>query len=138
MNIVLFFCEQAATGSDSKLNVEGIYNELYATDFPAKQDRIVLAGIVEWDRDVEGTQPFKIDLLDTDNISIFTIEGHSEIDARPDDRVPAKTHLIFPLENLVFPGPGQYQIRLDILSQQIAGPSLYLMHTPQNDKKENL
>ena len=129
MNIVLFFCEDANTGSDGKLNVHGIYNELYAQGFPARQEHVILAGIVEWDREVQGKQSFTIDLLDPDEKSIFTIEGHSEIDSRSETRPPARTHFIFPMENLVFPVAGQYQIRIDILEKQVLGPSLYVMNS---------
>lgn len=136
MNITLFFCEHAATRSDGKLTVEGIFNELYAPSFPAKQDKLLLAGIIEWDRNINGKQPFTINLLDPDAKPIFTIEGHSEIDERSDERPPAKTHLIFPLENLIFTDPGQYQVRIDLLGQQILGPSLHLMHS-HKDTSEN-
>jgi hypothetical protein len=132
MNITLFFCEHAATRSDGKLTADGIFNELYTPSFPAKQDKILLAGIIEWDRDIKGRQPFTIHLLDPEEKPIFTIEGHSEIDERSDERPPAKTHLIFPLENLIFTDPGQYQVRIDLLGQQISGPSLHLM---QSDKE---
>ncbi len=129
MNIVLFFCEHAETRSDGKLNVEGIYNELYAGGFPAKQAHLVLAGIVEWDRHIQGKQPFTIHILDPEEKTIFTIEGHSEIDARPDDRPPARTHFIFPLENIVFIDPGQYRVRIEILNTQFFGSSLYLLRS---------
>ena len=134
MDTVLFFCEHAATRSDSKLTVEGIYNELYAQDFPARQDQLLLAGLIEWDRDSHGSQHFKINLLDPDKKPIFTIEGCSEIDERPEHRPPAKTHLIFPLDNLVFVVPGQYQIQLEVSGQQIPGPSLHLMRSEQSSE----
>jgi len=129
MNVVLFFCEHAQTRSDGKLNVDGIYNELYAAGFPAKQAHLVLAGIVEWDRHIQGSQPFTIHILDPDEQTIFTIEGHSEIDARSNDRPPARTHLIFPLENLVFTDPGQYRVRMEVVNTQFFGSSLYLLHS---------
>ena len=129
MNINLFFCEHAATRPDGKLTVDGIFNELYAPSFPAKQDHILLAGIIEWDRTTNGKQPFIIHLLDPELKPIFTIEGHSEVDARSDERPPAKTHLIFPLENLIFTDPGQYQVRIDLSGQEISGPCLHLMQS---------
>lgn len=129
MNIVLFFCEQATTRLDGKLNVDGIFNELYAPGFPARQDQIILAGIVEWDRDTHGNQPFTIQLLDPDNKPIFTIEGRSEVDERPEPRPPARTHLVLPLENLVFTKSGRYQVRMEVLNQQFPGPSLYLLNS---------
>jgi len=127
MNAVLFFCEHAESGPDGRLNVAGIFNELYAPGFPARQDRLTLAGIIEWDRITSGSQPFVIHLLDPDDKPIFTIEGKSDVDPRPDTRPPARTHLILPLENLVFVRPGQYRARMALQDREIAGPSLYLL-----------
>ena len=101
MNVALFFCEHAQTNPNGKLDLHGIYNELHASAFPARQDHLILAGIVEWNRDDRGKLPFKIDLMDPDGSEIFTIDGHTEVDARPPTRPPAKTHLILPLENLI-------------------------------------
>ena len=128
MNVALFFCEHAETDANGKLDLHGIYNELHASAFPARQDRLVLAGIVEWNRDDQGQMPFKIDLMDPDGSEIFTIDGHSEVDSRPVSRPPAKTHLILPLENLIFSQAGQYPAILQIKDRTIEGPSLYLMN----------
>ena len=129
MDISLFFCEFAHTSADGKLELRGIYNELYASGFPARQDRLVLAGIVEWDRTDDGDHPFQIDLLDPTNAAIFTVDGHSQVDARPASRPPAKTHLILPLENLIFPQAGEFPIRITVKGEKIAGPSLYVMQS---------
>ena len=129
MEITLFFCEHAVTRADGKLDTSGIFNELYSSGFPAKQERVILAGIVEWDRDVEGLIDFKIQLLDPGKKPIFTISGNSEIDARSTSRPPAKSHFIFPLENLVFTEPGEYEVSLETLNKQFTGPSLYVLKT---------
>ena len=127
MNVALFFCEHAQTSPTGKLDIKGIYNELYATGFPARQDHLTLAGIVEWNREDEGKLPFKIDLMDPNGSSIFTIDGHTEVDARAASRPPARTHLILPLENLIFPEAGQYPAMVQIREQTVEGPSLHLM-----------
>lgn len=124
---MLCFCEDAATGDDGKLNIQAIYNELYAPGFPAKQDRVVLAGIFEWNRTVDGAQPFKVRIIDPQGKTIFTIEGQTEVDERSEGRAPAKTHLVFPLENLVFMSAGQYQVMVELKDQEIKGPSLYVL-----------
>jgi hypothetical protein len=129
MNIVLFFCEHAFTRPDGKLDVDGIFSELYAPGFPARQGKLILAGIIEWDRGTHGKQPFTIHLLDPDHQPVFTIDGHSEVDERSDSRPPARTHLILPLENLVFTKSGQYQVRIKVSNRQFSGPSLHLMNS---------
>ncbi|MCZ6803950.1 MAG: hypothetical protein O7D86_08470 [Proteobacteria bacterium] len=128
MHVTLFFCENANTGTDGKLNVQGIYNELSSAGFPAKQDLVTLAGIIEWDRDDHGKQTFKIDIIDPDNQSIFTIDANSEIEVRSGSRPPAISHLIFPLENLIFTKAGQYRTVMTIKNEKISGSSLNLLH----------
>ena len=125
----LFFCEDAATGTDGKLNVQGIYNELYAPGFPARQDKVVLAGILEWQRQVNGDQLFEMNLLDPEDKAIFTIEGSTQVDARSVDRPPAKTVLVFPLENLVFIQAGQYRVRFTVGADELRGPSLHVLNS---------
>lgn len=134
----LVFCEHAATGPGGKLNIEGIYNELYAPGFPAKQDTLVLAGVLEWQRETSGVQPFTIHLVDPTEKPIFTVEGETEVDARIDGRAPAKTHLIFPLENLVFMHPGRYGVVVELQHDQLRGPSLYLLHSGSENETSNL
>ncbi len=129
MEAVFLFCTNAGAGSDGKLNIHGIFNELQAPDFPARQDRIVLVGIVEWPHDLAGRIPFTVDLTDPEGKSIFSIEGHTDVEARPKSKAPAKTHLILPLEKVMFPVPGHYRVRININGTELAGPSMHLIRS---------
>jgi len=126
MEAVFLFCTEAGTGPDGKLNIHGIFNELQAPDFPARQDRIVLVGIVEWQRDLQGRIPFAVNLTDPEGMSIFLVKGHTDVEARPHSKSPAKTHLILPLKNVMFPAPGHYRVRININGIDLAGPSMHL------------
>ncbi len=129
MEAVFLFCADAKAGSDGKLDIHGVFNELYAPDFPARQDEMVLVGIVEWQRDLEGRVTFAVDLVDSDGKAIFSIEGHTDVDARPVAKAPAKTHFILPMKNVMFPVPGHYRIRININGCELAGPSMHLMRS---------
>ena len=129
MEAVFLFCADAKAGPDGKLDIHGVFNELYAPDFPARQDEMVLVGIVEWQRDLQGRIPFTVDLIDSDGMAIFSIEGHTDVDARPPSKAPAKTHFILPLKNVMFPAPGHYRVRINIDSSELAGPSMHLMRS---------
>ena len=129
MDAVFLFCTDAGVGSDGKLSIHGIFNELRAPAFPARQDRIVLVGIVEWQRDLQGRIPFAVDLTDPEGLSIFSIEGHTDVEARPPSKAPAKTQLILPLKNVMFPAPGHYRVRININGVELAGPSMHLLRS---------
>ncbi len=129
MEAVFLFCTNAGVGPDGKLSIHGIFNELRAPDFPARQDEMVLVGIVEWQRDLEGRIPFTVDLNDPAGISIFSIEGHTDVEARPPSKAPAKTQLILPLKNVMFPVPGHYRVRININGTDLPGPSMHLLRS---------
>ena len=126
MQVNLFFCKRADTNEDGQLNLLGIFNELHAPGFPARQDQLVIAGIIEWDRQQQGKIPFQIHLVDDEGKSIFTIEGHSQVDPRTANQPPAKTQLLMPMENCIFPEAGQYGAECLIDGEKFLGPSLYL------------
>ena len=127
MEAVFLFCADAGPGPDGKLGIHGIFNELRARDFPARQDRMVLVGIVEWPRELEGRIPFAVELADPQGMTIFSVEGHTDVDARPPSMAPAKTHLILPLENVMFPAPGHYRAKVNVNGIDLAGPSMHLL-----------
>ena len=129
MEAVFLFCADAHAGPDGKLDIHGVFNELYAPDFPARQDEMVLLGIVEWQRDLEGRVPFAVDLIDSDGKAIFSIEGHTDVDARPLSKAPAKTHFIMPMNKVMFPAPGRYRVRINLDNNELKGPSLHLMRS---------
>ncbi len=129
MEAVFLFCTDAGNGTDGKLSIHGIFNELRAPDFPARQDQMVLVGIVEWQRDLQGRIPFTVDLTDPDGKSIFSIEGHTDVESRQLSQAPAKTQLILPLKKVMFPVPGHYRVRININGTELSGPSMHLMRS---------
>jgi hypothetical protein len=133
VEVTLLFCNQAAVEPDGKLSLRGVMSELYAPAFPARQDRLFLAGFIRWQRADEGNKEFLIHLKDPDGLAIFTIEGHTDVDSRPETRPPAITQLVLPMENLIFAVAGEYQVEVAVAGQQIIGPKLYLMESAETD-----
>ena len=129
MEAIFLFCKDAAAGPDGRLNIQGVFNELYASDFPARQDRLVLVGVIEWERDAQGRIPFRIDLTDPDGDSVFSIDGHTDVESLPMNSVPAKTHLVLPMEKVMFPVVGRYRVRFSANDEEIFGPSMHLMRS---------
>jgi hypothetical protein len=124
-------CEEAIVRTDGKMDVNGVFNELMAPGFPARQDRMVLVTTIEWSPGDEGRNKFRLDLVGPDGRPSLTVDGHSDVDARGPGQPPARTRLILPVEDVVFPRPGRYQVQIRVKGQKFRGPSLYLMEAPE-------
>ena len=127
MNLVLAIaCDHAEVGPDGKLNVEGIYNELSAPDFPAAHPVVTVVLVIEWDLHDTGEQPIRADLIDPDGNMVITIQGHADVELAPDNEVPPQTRIVLPLENVVFQRPGRYHLRLQAGTATLEALPLYL------------
>ena len=124
-------CDDARVNPEGKMDIHGVFNDLYAPGFPAKQDKMVLVLVVEWDREDEGRHRFRVDLEDEDGKPSLSVEGHTDVDRRPPDRPPPRTRLIMPIEEAVFPRPGAYQFMVRMKGQTHTGPSLYLVEAAE-------
>ena len=120
-------CDHAAATPDGKLDVHGIFHDLYAPGFPARQDRMTLVLALEWDRGDNGRFAFRVDVTGPGRRPVLTVEGQSEVTPRPAERPPPRTRLVLPLEDVVFPAPGRYEFRVTAKGRTLRGPVLYLV-----------
>ncbi len=126
MDCTLFFCHRAGSDASGQLEIRGIFDELRAPTFPARQPKMRLAGLVSWDQEERGRVPFMIELLDPGDKAVFTIQGFSEVEESDGSPAPPRTQLNLPLEDVTFPEPGRYRVRLEVDGEHSFGPSLYL------------
>ena len=121
-----FSCDQAETRPDGRLDVHGIFHELWAPGFPAKHQMVFVMGI-EWDVEGPGKRDFKIDLEDPSGSPSITIQGHTEVTERRPGQPPPRTLLVMPLEDVRFPTAGTYVFRLEIGKKSIRVAPLHLL-----------
>lgn len=126
-------CDHAARTPDGKLDLHGVFHDLYASGFPARQDRMTLALTLEWDRRDEGRHAFRIDLRDPGGRPTLTVEGESDVTPTPADRPPPRTALVMPLEDVVFPVPGRYEFDVKVKGHVLPGPTLFLVEVGKGD-----
>jgi len=107
-----FACENAEP-RENRLDVHGIFQELFAPGFPAAHKMVYVLG-VEWDSERPGRQHFKIDMVDPDGVPSFTIQGHTEVSPRREGEPPPRTVLILPIEDIRFPSEGTYYFQLRV------------------------
>ena len=127
--VLAFVCQEAGQDSQGRLDARGIYQDLYAPGFPARQEHMVLVAVLEWDRADHGRHQFRMDLLDPDGQEALTLSGHTDVDAREGEHPPARTQLVMPLENVVFKRPGAYRLRVRVKGRDLRGPALHLLRT---------
>lgn len=123
-------CDRAVTTKDGKLDVFGVFNDLFAPGFPARQERMTLVMGIEWDRADEGRFSFKVDLLDPTGRPMMTLDGHTDVDRRRPDQPPARTRLIMPLKDVVFVVPGPHRFTVRVKGQELKGPAIHIMDSP--------
>jgi hypothetical protein len=129
-------CDEARPDGMGRLDISGIFNELYAPGFPAKQERMVLVLVIEWDRADQGRFQFRADLVDPSGKPCLTVNGHTDVDARDPDRPPPQTRLIMPLDEIVFPEPGRYSVRIRVKGHELQGPPLHLLEASPSEPAE--
>ena len=93
--------------------------------------------IWEWERNLSGKQAFRFDLKSPSGSPVITVDGHTEVREPKSDQGPAKTHFVFPLENLVFTEAGEYLSSMEIDGKTWQGPSLYVMKAPLEQDAAN-
>jgi hypothetical protein len=131
-----FLCDDAQEDPAGKLDVRGIFHDLFASGFPALQERMVLVLVIDWDRKDQGRYDLKAELVAPGGAVVLTVDGHSDVEQKAQDRPPARTRLIMPLEKIVFPTPGKYHLRVMVKGQRFRGPSLFLAEMEEQPHSE--
>ena len=122
-------CEHATERSDGRLDVHGVFHQLYAPGFPAKQEMMVLALSIEWDVEGVGSKEFKIDLMDPSGSPALTISGGTEIIARVPGDAPPQTRIVLPMQEVVFPQAGTYMFELKVGDETVRLAPLHLVES---------
>jgi hypothetical protein len=124
--ILSLACEEVRSRPDGRMDLVGVFNELSAPGFPAAQDHMTVIFVFEWGPEDQGEQPLRADMLDDAGNHVLTIQGHTEVSIRPDDRAPAQTRLVLPLERVIFPHAGLYTFHVRAANETLQGFSLFV------------
>jgi hypothetical protein len=125
-------CEDARKRPDGRLDLIGVFDELSAPGFPARQDRMTVVFVMEWGQDQEGRQEFTADLVDAAGKKVLTIEGHTDV-AGADGPTRPRTELVMQLEKVIFPHAGTYRFQLTADGATRPAFSLVVSEAPAGD-----
>jgi hypothetical protein len=123
-------CEAGQERPDGRLDVHGIFHQLYAPGFPAQQDAMTLALAVEWEPAERGRIEFSIELLDPERGPALSITGHTEVTDLPAFSGPPQTRIVMPLERVMFPAEGTYLFELVVDGNRRPLAHLHLIKDP--------
>ncbi len=122
-------CEHAEERHDGRIDLEGIFHQLYAPGFPAQQDRVTLAVVIEWDAGERGQVNFSIDMMDPNRSPALSVGGHTDVGEQQLDQGPPQTRILMPIDRIVFPVEGTYLFELVVGEQRRVIAPLHLINT---------
>jgi hypothetical protein len=106
--------EDAQLRHDGRMDVHGIFHELYARGFPARQDKLTLVITIEWSASERGAIDFSVNLLDPQRSPVLTINAQTQVEDEYAVHRPARTQMAIPIDGLVFPVAGTYEFALTV------------------------
>jgi hypothetical protein len=127
MKPILFLAaDYANITGDGKLNVMGVFDDIFSYSFPARHSSMHLVGKLGAELGEYGQKrDFTIKLLDEDANQVMDISGQFEIPKGGKGRKP-EVNLILELKDVIFPKPGIYQFVLLVEKDHKCELSLYV------------
>ena len=114
MNIEAFLLCDFATDQQSRLNVLGAFDSVYARKMPTIHPACTVATRIRFERIEEGEHKVRINVIDEDGRAIVpALNGKISVRARPDGG-SSVVNLIVHLQRLKFENYGEYRIDLAI------------------------
>jgi hypothetical protein len=106
---LLLAADYANITREGKLNMMGIFDDIYAESFPARYPSMHLVVKLGAELGEYGQiRDFTIKLLDADAKQIFDLSGQFQVPAGGRGRKP-EVNLILELKDIIFPVEGMYQ-----------------------------
>lgn len=125
--------EDAQLRHDGRMDVHGIFHELYAPGYPARQERLTLVTTIEWDEAERGAIDFSVNLLDPDGSPVLTINAETQVEDQYAVHRPARTQMAIPMEEIVFPRAGAYEFELSVGEVRQALAPIYLIENVEEE-----
>jgi len=127
MKLLLFLAaDYANITREGKLNVMGIFNDVYSYQFPARHSSMHLVAKLGAELGEYGqARDFTVKLLDADGNPVFDLSGQFQIPYGEHGRKP-EVNLILELKDIVFPKEGVYQFVLLVDKDHKGELSLYV------------
>jgi hypothetical protein len=120
--------DYANVTQDGKLNIVGVFDNLYALSFPAVHRQLFLVNSIEADNEDEGqTREVKIQMINADGEVLHELKGHFAFGHGK--QTVNQIHLF---HDLRFDAPGPYQFNIFFSEHHVKTLDLELMQVEQS------
>ena len=141
MNIqVAVLCDAATSDNQSKLNLLGAFDSIYASQFPAAHPHCAVALRVTFTSGDEGRHQLVFNVINADGKNIMPAAFPPiPVDVRfPDDTHFATCNFIANFQGLTFPEAGLYSVDVRIDNKSVAGIPLWVKKLPPGPSSHSL
>ncbi len=131
MRVEAFLAEHAAVGADDMITAMGIgFDSIAAPVFPARHTRMALVlRLVLSPSECGQAHTLRIDLLDPDGVELLRQEqGFALARATSESYRPRVMPVVWHIDNLVFPAPGDYAFHVLVDTLELAVVPLYVRY----------
>jgi hypothetical protein len=132
MNVqIAALCDAANTGDNGKLNILGVFDQVFGPKEPLIHPSCTLAVKMQFERIEEGTKALKILIVDSDGKEVCpAIGGNVIVKTLPGLRT-GSIQIVGTIQQLTLPRFGEYSIDIALDGTIVASVPLYARPLPQ-------
>ena len=122
--------DAANVSQEGKLNILGVFDTIWAREFPFRHAAMVFVVRFTADFPDTGSRQLQVRLIDADGEQLFKAEGPLKVPAGGPGR-PSKPHVIMGLGGVSFPKPGDFSFEVIVDEQHMRSVPIYIMEAPK-------
>ncbi|MBI3741700.1 MAG: hypothetical protein HY257_08095 [Chloroflexi bacterium] len=124
-------CDYASVSEGGKLNILGIFSNIWARSAPITHALMYLVAQMEFDFLEVGQKQFRVVLVDEDGKETLNLGGEMNV-PQATSAEPANVNQIFVFNNTTFPKFGDYEFQVSVNGETCAQISLRVLQMRDN------
>ncbi len=129
--------DAANVSQEGKLNILGVFDTIWAREFPFRHGTMVFVVRVTASFIEAGSHPMEVRLNDADGRRLFKAEGPLQVTGGAPGR-PVRPHLIMGLSGITFTEPGDYSFEVIVDGRHLRSVPLHVVQAPPQGRGERL
>lgn len=127
--------DAANVSQEGKLNILGVFDTIWARQFPFRHAAMVFVLRVRADFTEQGSHRLEVRLIDADGAQLFRAEGPLQVPPGAPGR-PIKPHVIMGLSGITFQKPGDFSFEVMVDDHHMRSVPLYVIQAPSPARGE--